>query len=253
MTTKITPEIKNIVSKIADVLFPPICLSCRKRLRFPSFFSNEICDNCANQIEIHNSFFCPKCQSRLPEARNTCHPETHYILGSASSYSNEQIRELIHSLKYMRYEKAADLLGFIACEYLNRIIDNQKINLQNFTLLPIPLHISRERKRGFNQSLLIAKAISIHLKENKICEIDINQTILKRVLNTKSQTECKNQKDRAQNIVHGFDVNEKRLVDGNSFILIDDVFTSGATMNEAVKTLKNYGAKKIIALVIAKA
>ncbi len=120
------------------------------------------------------------------------------------------------------------------------------LKLENFIIAPIPLHPGRERKRGFNQAELLAKFIGTKL--------NLEFTIaLKKIKNTKPQAQLKNSEERIKNMEECFRITNPELVENKNVILIDDVFTSGATMNEAVKILKNCGAKKIIAAVLAKA
>ena len=113
--------------------------------------------------------------------------------------------------------------------------------------MPIPLHKNRERERGFNQSEAIAKIIASELN------LQLKKDLLVRAKETKIQAELKDWNQRKNNLAGAFQIPQPEGIKGKNIILVDDVYTSGATINEAVKTLKENGAKKIIALVIAKA
>jgi ComF family protein len=116
-------------------------------------------------------------------------------------------------------------------------------------MIPIPLHPKKERERGFNQSLLIAEALRDFLSGSP----PLISQILVRVKNTKAQAEIKDSDKRKENVRSCFAVKNPSEIKGKNIILIDDVFTSGATANEAVRTLKTAGARRILVLVLAKA
>ena len=111
--------------------------------------------------------------------------------------------------------------------------------------MPIPLHITRQRQRGFNQSEVLAAIVAKYL------ELPLVKA-LKRIKKTKPQIDLP-QELRAQNIKGAFLVEERvHALKGKSVILVDDVYTTGATMKEAAKILKRAGAKEVTGLVIAK-
>jgi ComF family protein len=126
-------------------------------------------------------------------------------------------------------------------EYLTPLLNPEKT-----FLVPTPLHSQRLRERGFNQSELLALKIAERLNFKwKV------KNVLQRIKNNKSQTECKNKKERAENVQGIFAVSEN--IKDCDLVVIDDVYTSGATLQEIIKTLKTAGAGRIIALVFAEA
>ena len=112
-------------------------------------------------------------------------------------------------------------------------------------IIPVPLHIKRLRERGFNQSLLLAHAI-----ERKR-QIPLNFSLLKRHKFTLTQTGL-NKIERKKNIKGAFEVSDKKKIAGKNIILIDDVYTTGATINECAKTLIKAGAQKVTVLTLAR-
>ncbi|ESP62901.1 Competence protein F, phosphoribosyltransferase domain, protein YhgH [Smithella sp. ME-1] len=112
-------------------------------------------------------------------------------------------------------------------------------------IIPVPLHIKRLRERGFNQSLILARAIG------KKRQIPVNFSLLKRRKFTTTQTGS-NRNERKQNIKGAFEVSDKNKIKGENVILIDDVYTTGATVNECAKTLIEAGVRKISALTLAR-
>ncbi|MDO8500183.1 MAG: phosphoribosyltransferase family protein [bacterium] len=116
----------------------------------------------------------------------------------------------------------------------------------NMVFIPIPLYKSRERKRGFNQSGLIAEFLGKHFN------IAVETKAVCRIKNTLPQIEMKTDYDRQKNIAGVFKVETPDAVKGKIVILIDDVLTSGATLEEAARVLKSAGAKSIWAAVVAR-
>lgn len=246
-------KIKNV---LLDIFFPPLCFGCQKYLENRNKY---VCGDCLRSIKLNNTLFCPVCQARLPENKRVCShgPEKAekfpYILGAATTYDSKIIQDLIWHYKYKSFEQLSSPLGEILINYLDSIIRNSsaswRIEIRNFLIIPIPLHLFREKKRGFNQSELLAKIIS---KNFSLEFIDA----LTRVKNNPPQAKSKDRKDRQKNISEAFQIIDPeriKKIENKNIILIDDVYTSGSTMSEAAQVLKKNGAGKIIALVVAKA
>ncbi len=130
---------------------------------------------------------------------------------------------------------------------MKRHLEAVRLNLNGYGIIPMPLHPFRLRERGFNQADLIAEGI------REWEGMTVAKDILKRVRATPPQAEAKNFEERMKNISGSFSVPREELVRGKNFIILDDVFTSGATVGEAVKTLRAAGARRILALIAAKA
>ncbi len=230
-------KITEIKESLLEIFFPSLCVSCEKYIS-----SGFICQKCFALIELNKTLFCPICQARLPENKKICHKQSAYLLGPAANYDNPAIQNLIHYFKYKGLKDISHILGGLMINYINYLnIKNSK-----YLIIPIPLHRIKERKRGFNQSELLAKIIS----EKFGFEISEN---LKRIKNNKPQVEMKGIEKRKINIAGCFSLENPEEIKNKNVIILDDVFTSGATIEEAARILKNAGAKKILALVIARA
>lgn len=227
---------------VLNILFPPLCLGCKKNLEN----RNELlCVACKNAIRIDNAYFCGECGARLPSMKKTCHLGEPLICGAPEIYGQEPATEVVKLLKYSGIVKAADILG----EMLFRYATSLAIPLGDFELVPIPLPKSRLRKRGYNQAELITKSF---LKYASLHETKLISSALARKF-TKPQTEMKNLLARKENIKNCFVIIKPELVMGKNILLVDDVYTSGATMHEAAWVLKSAGAKKILGLTILRA
>lgn len=253
----ILSKAKNI---LLDILFPPICLSCKNLLleieRETHSTSSQpsqsfggqagqarICLKCLGSIQIYSSFFCPKCRSRVPEIDKVCHKEIKFLLAPATDYQNPVVKNLVWFLKYHKWQSVIKIIKPIIESYL----DILNCDFRDFIVIPIPLHSDRLKGRGFNQSELIAEIISRKIGTS------LNRNNLKRIRATKNQAELKNVNERISNIENCFALSNPKEIENKNIILVDDVFTSGSTMTEAVKVLKQAGAKKIIAFVFARA
>jgi ComF family protein len=111
--------------------------------------------------------------------------------------------------------------------------------------MPVPLHPKRLRERGFNQSLLLAERVAAALNA------DLDFSSLKRIRYTQPQTELGSE-ERKKNVRKAFGVSEREAVKGRAVLLVDDVATTGSTLNECARTLKRAGCRHVFCLVLAR-
>lgn len=227
---------------LLDILFPPVCAGCNSALNADER-EKFLCAACLREIPIYDTLFCSVCRARLPENRKICHASAPCLLGAATSYDHPLIKALIWELKYQRHPWTAAALGAALASYLQ----NLHFDISKFVLVALPLHPKRERGRGFNQSALIAEYLA------KAANLPLARRALRRVKETKVQADLRDYKEREENVAGCFAVADPGAVRGRNIIVVDDVFTSGATMNELARVLKDSGARKVVGLVAAKA
>ena len=164
-------------------------------------------------------------------------------------YKNKLSRKAIWAIKYNKNQKIIKKFSNMLYEFiLENITDETSFsNFNNPLFIPIPMHKNNLKMRGYNQSELIAKEI-FKIDEGK--NFDISLDALIKIEETPHQSTLKNKSERLKNLKNCFCADEK-LVKNRNIILIDDVITTGTTMNEASKTLKNAGAKNIIGFSLA--
>lgn len=219
---------------IWDIIFPKKCINCNRE-------ESYLCEDCLSLIEINPFTYC-LCEKM--EKRNKCENCKNRSLDkilSASSFNNHIVKEAIHKLKYGYIEELSIPLTLLILNHLQTIncqIDN------SFFIIPVPMHIKKKRKRGFNQSEEIAKLIS------KSTNIPLSTTLIK-TKKTKPQMEL-NRIERIKNIKDCFAVKDKKEILNKKILLLDDVYTTGTTMNECAKILKESGAKEVWGLTIAR-
>ncbi|MEK7608835.1 MAG: ComF family protein [Patescibacteria group bacterium] len=222
-----------------DLLFPPRCLSCL------AFLSRDdgMCAACAITIPVHRSFFCGVCHARLPSPTSICHKQSPFALGAATDYDVEAVQNLIHRMKFESVKSGAVFLGYLVAHYLRFVSEDIPADL----IVPIPLSSRRFKERGFNQAELISKVVSDRFL------VPMETNVLKRTRESRPQSSLESYELREENIRGCFEVNEGVLVCNKRILLVDDVFTSGATAREAARVLKLAGAKKIIVVAAAAA
>jgi ComF family protein len=228
---------------LLDLLFPPVCLSCNK---FGQFF----CSDCQTKAEILDETICPFCLQKT--LNGVKHPKCKgYIDGLISVFKyKKEVQKIIKEIKY-RYYKAGvgKLVDFFLKNLRNSEFD--KFLASKPILVPIPLHSKKMSARGFNQAQLIAQILA------KSWQLPISNKFLVRAKNTQVQAELK-KAQRQQNMKNAFIPSREILKIGSkslqnkNILLVDDVWTTGSTMQEAAKVLKKLAAKKIWGVTVAR-
>lgn len=214
----------SLLNTILDVVFPVNCMSC----------GQSGVDLCAN------------CLANSPQAER----ESEEWIFPIYDYRHENIKKAMWLLKYKGKKRLTSVFGKVLYErILEELADlSQMENFREPILISIPLSKKRLRERGFNQAELICK---------KLIELDagnnfkLESKVLIKIKETEHQARIKDRSKRLKNIIGSFSVQNKECIENRNIILIDDVTTTGATLNEAKKVLKQSGAKKVIAFTIA--
>lgn len=224
--------------RILDLLFPKRCLGCG---RVGKYF----CDSCRKGVTsiANNEARCPMCGK--PAIDGVTHPrcQTRYSLDGLTSFFRYDgvIRQAVKTLKYRCVSDLADeFVSLISNSYLNEVT---KLQSNDVTLIPIPLHRSRLMERGFNQAEVLGRLVAEKL------HIPITTDILKRVKKTVPQVAMKKKGARLKNMEGVFSVCSESP---GRVVLFDDVFTTGATMRSAANALKRAGAKYVWAVTMAR-
>lgn len=257
---------------VLDILFPIQCLSCQRELEHLKPRERWICPECLAGIETKKEQVCPVCESENEGGKThyRCRKETYLDgLWVAAEYSFKVVSEGIHKLKFNFIKD----LSFPLSKVMKRSIlevdefsDFQNLILANFSkeseeeiyiekgknekaetiIIPVPLHKRRYNWRGFNQAFLLSRHIACEF------QLPVSENLLLRVKNTKPQTKIKSMKERKENIKGAFLCLAKEDIKGKNVILVDDVCTTLATLNECAKELKKAGAKDVWGLVAAR-
>lgn len=239
------PDISLALQGLLDVLFPIACVGCGTYGQDSANGDTGeqwLCTTCREEIKSEWAQ-CLVCGEHSPTGRTcyACLPRTS-LAGSvaAGPYSDPTLRSAIAALKFRGVRALAHPLG----ELLARRI--MAMGLQNIVLVPLPLHPRRERMRGFNQSRLLAERIGTQLASPM-------QDLLLRTRSTAPQTSLLGSAAlRRENVAAAFALRSPTEPLPSHIVLIDDVLTSGATLEAAARVLADAGAKEIWAAVVAR-
>ncbi|RPI50966.1 MAG: ComF family protein, partial [Deltaproteobacteria bacterium] len=218
------------------------CAACHARLSVPAEY--RLCHDCLESIRFIESPVCNVCGQPFHGPKDTDHtcgqciknPPSFDTACSLFQYHGS-VRTLIHRIKYNDDGHALRALSSLAMEHV--LLDHLKPDM----VIPVPLHSKRLRKRGFNQSLRLAGTIFPH--------IPLGMNILARTLNTKPQTEL-SMKERHRNVRNAFETASPLPEGVKTILLLDDVYTTGATVRACAKALKRAGARKVHVFTVAR-
>jgi ComF family protein len=173
----------------------------------------------------------------------------------ATSYGTyvDELRELIHLLKYHQVRSASGVLGNLLAQAAEELLSSPALdngNAEAVLVLPVPLHAGKFRERGFNQAELIAQAALRKLGRRSSRKLEFDTTVLFRRRATESQVGM-SREQRRENIRGAFAATRERAA-GREVLLVDDVMTTGATVSECARVLRAAGAKSVFAVTVAR-
>lgn len=210
---------QHILLPALDLVFPPACVGCGRV----------------------GTQMCPECRAALTHEPIIQHDPLPPLLavGALGAFDGV-IQTAVHALKYDHITTLADVLGGLLADLLRQAAWPQA------TIVPVPLHSSRLQQRGFNQAALLGRAIARNLGW------PFDEHLLSRVRQTASQVGL-GYHERQVNVRDAFAVEHPDRVQGASFLLVDDVYTTGATLHECAACLAEQGAGAVRAVVVGRA
>ena len=225
---------------MCDLLFPPRCPICDQVL---GRAEKGICIECSKKIKCVREPRCMKCSKPLrneeQEYCRDCENNRHYYVQGRALYEYESVASGIYRFKYKGRKRCGDVFGkeMALClgEYIQRIGAD--------ALVPVPVHPARERRRGYNQAKVLADVIGNQLN------IPVRTDLIKRTRKTKA-LKTLNPKERLNNLKNAFilDGNGVKL---NTIIIVDDIYTTGSTIDAMAKVFLESGVKKVYFVVLA--
>ena len=231
-----SPKARKWVNKALDLLFPPVCAACNT-------LGSLICDDCLAQMPAVVEPLCGRCGRSLLYAASVCgsclQPSFRLQQVRAPLVYHDPAARIIHKMKYDGlFALAKPLARIMALKWPDWDHDPEMI-------VPIPLHKRRQRRRGFNQSTLLA----LHLGQQ--LNIAVDAQAMKRVKHTNPQIGL-NPIERLENVRGAFLADSQRTRN-KQILLVDDVYTTGATMSAAADALLASGAATVSAYCLARA
>ncbi len=239
------PSIHSICKAFSDLVFPKSCLICGAKL----VDQRKIlfCDSCRENVSFIKPPYCSKCGKPFLHAAgdnhlcSVCLKSTwHFSKAQGILIYQEPVTKVIHNFKYNRSTSCLSTFSALknALPELDEISDFDWI-------IPVPLHMKRLKQRGFNQAQVLASCFFPTEKHK------INPHILERTSDTPLQTNLSG-KDRRRNLRKAFSIRNGADIKRKKILLVDDVFTTGTTLNECAQTLRKAGAKDVQALTLAR-
>jgi ComF family protein len=218
-----------------DLILPQYCMGCRQEGRV-------ICLPCRSRLPRLISPFCSRCGLPQNDGKpcQDCADQSFIIDGIRSVFLFEGlIQKAIHSFKYQNLRTLTRPLAETMAEYIKT--NNMPIEV----LIPVPLHPARLHQRGYNQSFLLARELG------KLCGIKVESHSLMRRINTPPQTKTTSVRERRKNMQEAFACQNGNLAN-QKVLLIDDVATSGTTLNACAAALKQAHAASVWGLTLAR-
>jgi ComF family protein len=232
---------------LKDLLFPKFCLGCKKEGVF-------LCQDCRSLLDISEFDYCLCDQKPIrlpPESKSgkcqRCQNKKLSGLYFALSYKeNSLTKKLIRQFKYQPYIKElSKTLASILIEHFLLSKKNTDEIWQNSILIPVPLDNKKLKTRGYNQSEELAKELS------KILKIPVFSDVLIKTKNTPPQMEL-SKLEREKNLINAFCVRNSEKISGKKIFLVDDVYTTGSTMEQCATILRENKAKSVWGIAISR-
>ena len=238
--------LRSLTTRLIDFCYPRVCLACDRALDESSDSDLSLCDDCTVQLRsLESAAFCDRCGMPLVELDDPCahcsgkgvpHFERIVRLG----VFHDPLKHMIHQMKYHRRWPIAQMLG-------KRLVEHERAKAllsETDVLVSVPLHPFRQISRGYNQAEVIARTIG------KACDLPLAKPII-RVRRTPMQTAMPSQSQRLENMRDAFALVNDKYVRGKHVVLIDDVTTTGATLQAAARALVEAKPASLCALVVA--
>ncbi|UCD55525.1 MAG: ComF family protein [Candidatus Omnitrophota bacterium] len=212
---------KSIFKAFLDIVLPPVCYVCGR--------------NCSSKYGL-----CTLCLNRIRLCAE--YSKNPYIEKAWScSYYKDTIKECIHLFKYRGYIGLIDIFRDIMIDFVKKHDIHKNMDL----IVPVPVYPTKKRERTYNHAEILARSLS----KNLVIPIDVKN--LKKIKWTQSQSELGREK-RLKNVKDSFLVVDKGVFSGKCVLVVDDVYTTGATINECAKVLRGAKASKVFSLTLAR-
>lgn len=238
---------KEILTGIGDVIFPPRCLACGTLVE--EHGPLPFCPPCLAGFRFIRSPLCPRCGLPFPVQAGGDHlcgecivTKPPYAVARAMGYYDGTMLTAIHRFKYRGNTGIGKILGRMLGDFAAEMWDMEAFSL----VLPVPLHKSRLRERGFNQAVVLARELA------KRFSLPLDILSLKRRIITAAQVGL-GREERLANVKGAFAVARPERIDGMRILLVDDVYTTGSTLLECARTLLKANADSVAVLTLARA
>ncbi len=233
------PQLKTFYKTVKDYLFPVFCLSCNEERAW-------VCERCMPLLEVHPQLFCPACHEKTEQGETCarCHAVSALMqhVAMMKYVDDALVGKLVHVFKYQYAEEIMIVIKDVMVHFVQA---NPEFFQNVDTIIPVPLHKKRFAERGFNQASHIAKALS------DILHIPMVDNVLIRSRYTPHQAHL-DRDERKKNVEEAFHMTGGIEIVGQNILLVDDVYTTGATMQACALALGSASVKGITGFSLAR-
>lgn len=232
---------KNIIKALEKIFFPNICPICGTVIR-PK---ERICAECIAKVKIVKEPKCQKCGKKLETDEKLfctdCDGVKHvFDRGICIFEYTDELKKSLYGFKYDNKRCYSDLFGYTGAEKYRRLLKQWKVE----RILPVPMYRKKQQKRGYNQAETFGQDLS------EYTGIKLDYKCLVRVRETKPQKGL-SKEERYRNLQKAFGVDMERVKGVKSVLLVDDIYTTGSTIDACAKVLKAAGVKKVYFMCVA--
>src|SRR5216117_4461382 len=235
----------ELLEAAVSLLYPPVCTLCGGKTRAAEY----LCERCEAKATPIVAPFCQQCSEPFEGAiataftcANCAHRKIYFDAAVAAYRGRGIVRQIIHDFKYGRQIH----LRHLVTRWLTAALDDPRLRGRRFdVIIPVPLHPARKRERGFNQASLLAELLSAQISIQ-------SRPLLERIRYATTQTAL-DRTERIENLHNAFRLRKNMNVRDLRVLLIDDVLTTGSTLSECARVLKDAGVISVHAATVARA
>ncbi|MCM8812413.1 MAG: ComF family protein [Candidatus Omnitrophica bacterium] len=230
---------------LLSLLYPPICIICREPVRLDRDY--PLCAGCEASIHAYRAPLCRRCGHQLSEpsdaygCRACCRDTLYFDRAFSCCVFDGTLRACLHYFKYAGKLSLQGLFIKKTCSFLRDHLEPNSIDM----LIPVPLHWTKQYDRGYNQTIILTRGIA------QACGYPLLTDALIRTRPTDAQYAL-NKTARILNVNGAFVCRRQRLISGRRILLIDDIFTTGATTSACSRALKKAGARHVTVCTVAR-
>ncbi len=229
----------RIAETLLDWLYPPRCILCSSLLPLQET-ERFLCEHCRRNRTWLEKPVCQKCGRKLEDGETLCHrckKENFVFEKGFAVFSYGQVKPVIAHFKFKEFKKDGIPLSGIMADYLETFYP--EVIKETELLMPVPMHEKKKKRRGFNQAELLGEGVA------KRTGLSCSNHNLRRIRETIPQSSL-SQAQRKENLKGAFALAFPEEIIGKTVLLIDDIFTTGTTINECAKVLYKGGAKRVM-------
>lgn len=232
--------LRKIIDLGGGLLYPPRCPICDGAV---PLWDKGICSSCLKKVKYVENPRCLRCGKHISDSTveycGDCAKAAHYYLEGRALYEYKEAASAMYRFKYGGRQEYAEVFGEEMAYYLGDYIRSLKPE----AFIPVPMYPAKERRRGYNQATLLARALG------RVMQVPVYEKIIKRVKNTKP-LKLLNPEERLNNLKKAF-ILEENGVKLSTIVIVDDIYTTGSTIDTMAKVFLEHHIKNVYFVALA--